>query len=122
AVGGRGRVVRGEPFFLGRPFGVQVEKIRAGRVPPRAGRGGFDGAPLQRTLEQRVVLKIDLSNRKIFGGPPIGVHFLQQLGRKRVRHARAPQRDSRDNQPRGGKVRAPRRPTGEGGTSFEPGH
>ena len=47
---------------------------------------GLDVFELERGFEQRIVLQIDLPDRKIIRRAPIGVHFLQQIGRQRGRH------------------------------------
>ncbi len=38
----------------------------------------------QRALQQRIVEKINLADREIIGGTPVGVNFLEQFGGKRV--------------------------------------
>jgi hypothetical protein len=41
----------------------------------------LDVFELQRLFEQCVVLQVDLSNRQVIGGSPIGVHLLKEVRR-----------------------------------------
>ena len=43
---------------------------------------------LERGFEQRIVLQIDLPDRKVIRRAPISVHFFQQIGRQRGTHRR----------------------------------
>ena len=52
-------------------------------VPQCPRRRGFDVFELERGFEQRIVLQIDLSDREVICGAPVGVHFFQQIGRQR---------------------------------------
>ena len=40
----------------------------------------------ERGFEQRIVLQIDLPDRKIIRRAPIGVHFVEEIGRQWIRH------------------------------------
>src|SRR5262249_31180525 len=54
-----------------------------GRRAPVAEQPRLDVLPLERHLEQRVVEEVDLADRQVVGGPPVGVHLPQLVGAQR---------------------------------------
>ena len=56
-------------------------KFWPGVVPQCPTTSGFTCDELQRLLQQRIVVEIDLADRQIVGGAPVGVHLVEQLGR-----------------------------------------
>ena len=65
---------------------MDVEEIQAGRGAPVAEQTRLDVFVPQRLAQQRIVVEIDLTDRQIVGGPPVGVHFLEEIGRERLIH------------------------------------
>ncbi len=39
---------------------------------------------LQRSLQERIVLEINLSDRQVVGGPPVGVDVVKEFGRESI--------------------------------------
>jgi hypothetical protein len=67
------------------PIEVHVDEVEPGRGAPMAEQTRLDVLELQGNFEQRVILQIDLADREVVGGAPIGVHFRQQVGREHAR-------------------------------------
>ena len=61
-------------------------KVEPGGGAPMPEQTRFDMFELERGFEQRIVLQIDLPDREVIRGAPIGVHLFQQIGRQRGRH------------------------------------
>jgi hypothetical protein len=68
-------------IFLDQAIQVNIEKVEARRCTPMAQEAWLDMLEFKRLLQQRVVLKVDLSHREVVGGSPIGVHLLQKRRR-----------------------------------------
>ena len=49
-------------------------------VPQWPSSRGLMCPPLERLLQQRVVVEIDLADRQVIGRPPVGVHLAQFVG------------------------------------------
>ena len=54
-------------------------KFRPGVVPPVAEQARLDVATQQRFAQQRVLEQIDLADREVVGGAPVGVNPLTEL-------------------------------------------
>ena len=67
---------------------MNVDEILAGRRSPVAQEPGLDVLELQGFVQQRVVEQIDLADRQVIGGPPVGVHLAEELWIKRRVHGR----------------------------------
>ena len=59
---------------------VHIEEIKSRRRSPVTEQARLDVLQRQRCFEQRIVLQIDLPNRKIVRRAPIGVHLVEQIG------------------------------------------
>ena len=81
AVPGPDDVDHVEVVFLDDPVQVDVEKVQARRRPPVAEQAGFDVRALERLLQEWIVVQIDLADREVVGGPPVGVHLAQLVRR-----------------------------------------
>ena len=66
--------------LLDDPVQVDVEQVQARRRPPVAEQARLDVRALQRLLQERVVVEVDLPDRQVVGRPPVGVHLAQLLG------------------------------------------
>ena len=104
AVAGADDVDHVQVVFLDEPVEVHIEEVQSGGGAPMAEQPRLDVAPLERCFEQRIVLEIDLADRQVIGGAPIGIHLLEQFGRKRVRHGGLRTRRPSQNQSWRGKV------------------
>src|SRR5215813_909521 len=62
---------------------MRIDEIETRRGPPVSQQPGFYMCFGQRFLEERVLVKIDLADRKVVRRPPVGVDLLQLLGAKR---------------------------------------
>jgi len=51
---------------------------------------GFDVFDLERALEKRIFQQVDLANRQVISGAPIGVYLTKQIGGQGLGHARIP--------------------------------
>ena len=71
---------------LDQPVEVDVEEIQPRRRAPMAEQPRLDMFELEGRFEQRIVLQIDLADRKIIRRAPIGVHFPEEIGRQGIRH------------------------------------
>ena len=60
---------------------VYVDEVEPGCRAPVSEQAGFDVLQLERLLQQRVVVKIDLPDRKIVCGTPIGMEPVQMFTR-----------------------------------------
>ena len=86
AVAGAGDVDGVQVVLLDRAVQVDVDEVQSRRGAPVAQKPRFDVLEPQRLFQKRIVEQIDLADREIVGGPPVGVHFSQQVGRKRLVH------------------------------------
>jgi hypothetical protein len=88
AVAGPGDVDHVEIVFLDDPVQVDVDEIQPGGGPPMPKQPGLDVFQRERFPEKGVVVQIDLSDRKVVGSTPVGVHrFLCILGKLFGHHA-----------------------------------
>ncbi len=56
---------------------VHIEKVEPRRGAPVAQQARLHVVQGERALQQRIVLEVDLADRKIVGGSPVGVHLGQ---------------------------------------------
>ncbi len=77
AVPGTGDVNHVEVVLLDDPVQVRVNEVLAGRGAPVSQQHVLHVRERQWPLQQRVVVKIDLTDRQVIGGPPVGVDFLK---------------------------------------------
>src|SRR5215472_15373566 len=68
------------------PVQVDVDEVEARRGSPVAEEPRLDVVFRERLLQQRVVVEIDLADRKVVGGAPVRVYQGRFLVRKRIRH------------------------------------
>ena len=65
------------------PVEVDAEHVQARRRAPVAEQPRLDVLPLERLLQERIVEQVDLADRQIIGGPPVGIderEFLVESG------------------------------------------
>ena len=62
------------------PVEVDIEKVQSRRRAPMPQQTRLDMFEPERRFEQRIVLQIDLPDRKVIRRAPIGVHFLEEIG------------------------------------------
>ena len=79
AVPGAGDVDHVEVVFLDDPVQVDVDEVLPGGRAPVAQQHVLDVRERQRPLQQRIVVEIDLADREIVGGPPVGVHLVKEV-------------------------------------------
>jgi hypothetical protein len=59
---------------------VGVDEVQPRRRAPVAEQARLDAVDLERPLQQRVVVEVDLADRQVVGGAPVGVHLAAQVG------------------------------------------
>ena len=74
SVSGSGDVDGVQIVLADQPVQVDVDQVEAGGGAPVAEQPRLDVLCFQRHAQQRVVEQIDLSDRKVVGGAPVGVH------------------------------------------------
>jgi hypothetical protein len=84
AMPGAGNVNHVEVVFFNDPVQVRINEILPGRRAPMSEQHVLHIRECQRSLQQRVVVEIDLSNGQVIGGSPVGVDLLKQFCRKSV--------------------------------------
>ena len=80
AVTGAGDVDHVQVVLLDDPVQMHVDEILARRRAPVPDHQRLDMRQRQRLAQQRIVVEIDLPDREIIGGAPIGVHQAQFVG------------------------------------------
>ena len=89
-VTGTGDVEHVEVALLDHPVQMHVDEVLARGRAPVPHHQGLHVRQLQRLSEQRIVVEVELADGEIVGGPPVGVHFLEQFGGEGVcRHGLA---------------------------------
>jgi hypothetical protein len=86
AVAGADHVNHVQPVRRDQAVQVHVEEVQARRRAPVTEQTALDVIDRQRHVEQRIVLQVDLADRQVVRGAPVGVHLLQQIGRERIGH------------------------------------
>ena len=79
AVPGAGDVDHVEVVFLDDPVQVRVNEVLPGRRAPVPQQHVLHVRERQRPLQQRIVVEINLADRQIVGGAPVGVHPVEQF-------------------------------------------
>ena len=77
AMTGAGDVEHVQVVLFDRPVQMHIDEVLARRRAPVSHHQRLHVRQLQRLLQQRVVVKIDLADRQIVGGAPVGVHLPQ---------------------------------------------
>ena len=73
AMSGAGNVDHIEIVFLDQPIEVRVDEVEARRRAPMPEEARLDVLLLERLAQQGIVEQVDLTDRQIVGGAPIGV-------------------------------------------------
>ena len=73
AVAGPGDVENAEVAQADDPVEVRVDEVQPGRRAPVPEQPRLDVLDLQRLAQQRIVEQVDLSDRQVVGGAPVGV-------------------------------------------------
>ena len=84
AVSGAGDVDHVQVVLLDDPVEMDVDEVLAGRRAPVAQQHVLHVRERQRPLQQRIVVEINLADRQIVGGPPVGIDLAEQFRRERV--------------------------------------
>ena len=84
AVPGAGDVDHVEVVLLDDPVQVHVDEVLPGRRAPVSEQHVLHIRERQRPLQQRIVVEIDLADREIVGGAPVGVHLVEQFRGERL--------------------------------------
>ena len=66
-----------EVVFFNNAIQVDVEEVQSRRRAPMAEQARFDVRQLERLLQQRIIVEIDLADREIVRCPPVSVHVMQ---------------------------------------------
>src|SRR5271157_3613276 len=66
-------------IFLDDPIQMDVEEVLPRSRPPVAQQPRFDVRELQRLAQKWVVIKVDLADREVICGPPVGVHLAEEV-------------------------------------------
>ena len=82
AVPGAGDVDHVEVVFLDDPVQVHVDEVLPRRRAPVSQQHVLHVRERQRPLQQRIVVEIDLADRQVVGGAPVGVHLVEQVRRE----------------------------------------
>ena len=77
AVAGAGDVDHVEIILLDDPVQVDIDEVLAWRRAPVPDHQRLHVRERQRLAQQRVRVEVDLPDRQVIGGPPIGVHLAQ---------------------------------------------
>ena len=95
AVAGSRDVDHVQVIFLDDPIQMDVDEVLPRSGPPVAQQPRLDVLELQRLAQERVVIKVDLADRQVIGGPPVGVHLAEEVRCERglggaIRHRSPP--------------------------------
>ena len=82
AVPGTGDVDHVEVVFLDDPVQVHVDEVLPRGRAPVPQQHVLHIRERQRPLQQRIVVEIDLADRQIVGGAPVGIHLAEQFRRE----------------------------------------
>ena len=72
-------------ILFDQPVEVHIKKVEPRRRTPMAEQTRLDVVERQGHLKQSIVLQINLPDRQIIGGAPIGVHLLEEVRRQGTR-------------------------------------
>ena len=87
AVPGAGDVNHVEVVFLDDPVQVHVDEVLPGRRAPVPQQHVLHVRERQRPLQQRIVVKINLADRQIVGGAPVGVDLGARIAQRTMRES-----------------------------------
>ena len=76
-VPGAGDVEHVQVVLFDDPIQVNVEEVLARRGSPMAEQAGLDVLKLQWLLQERIVHQVNLADRQVVGGSPVGIHSVQ---------------------------------------------
>ena len=68
--------------LLDRAVQVDVDEVQARCRTPMAQKPRLDMLRLERLFEQRIGIKIDLTDGQVIGSPPVSIHFCVAVRRK----------------------------------------
>jgi hypothetical protein len=68
------------------PVQMRVDEVEAGRRPPVAEEPRLDVLRLERLAQERVGHEVDLPDRQVVGGAPVGVDRPEAIGSERPGH------------------------------------
>ena len=84
AVPGTGDVEHVQVILLDDPVQMHVDEVLARRRAPVPDHQRLHVRQFQRLLQQRIVVEINLADRQIVGGAPIGIHLVEQFRGERL--------------------------------------
>ena len=73
-----------EVVLLNQSVEVNIDEVQSWGCTPVTEQSGLHVFKFQRFPQQRICIQIDLSDREVIGGAPIGIHFTQLFWRKRL--------------------------------------
>ena len=76
---GTGDVEHIQVILLDDPVQMHIDEVLARRRAPVPDHQRLYVRQFQRLLEQGIVVEINLADRQIVGGAPVGVHLLEQV-------------------------------------------
>ena len=80
AVAGAGDIDHVEVIFLDDPIQMDVNEVLTGCRTPMPEQHRLHVRKCQRLFQQRIVVQINLADRQVVRGPPVGVHLAQKFG------------------------------------------
>src|SRR2546430_6310959 len=83
AVSGTGNVNDVEVVFFNQAIEMNVDEIQSWSGAPMTEQAGLNVLELKRFTQERICVEIDLADREIVCGAPVGVNFAQFFGEKR---------------------------------------
>jgi hypothetical protein len=89
-VAGARQVDHVEAVLLDDPIEVDIDETLPRRGAPVAQEPGLDVLELEGPLQQRVVEQVDLPDRQVIRGAPVGVHAAEEFGFRRRIHDSIP--------------------------------
>ena len=82
AMSGAGDINNAQVILFDNPVEVDIDKVQTRRGTPVPEQARLYMLQLQRFFEQGVVVQINLADRQVVGGAPIGIHLAQQIRRQ----------------------------------------
>jgi hypothetical protein len=79
AVPGAGEIDHAQIVLLDEAVQVHIDEALPWRGTPVPQQLGLDVLQLQRTLEKRVVVEINLADGHVVGRPPVGIEFTEEF-------------------------------------------
>jgi hypothetical protein len=84
AVSGADDVDHVQVVALDDPIEMNAEHVQPRRCAPVAEQPRLDVLPLERLLHEGIVEEVDLADRQVVGGPPVGIHLAQLVRGQRT--------------------------------------